>query len=225
MTKRYRWRLIGLLVLGLLWSSPALAHPLSGMDLSKLSRTQVVWEYLKLGYQHILPLGLDHILFVLSLLLPVPKLRPVLWQATAFTVAHSLTLGAAMYGLVAPPPAVVEPLISLSIAFVALENLLSPKVRPTRIAVVFAFGLIHGLGFAGALGELGLPKKAFLESLLAFNGGVELGQITVILAAWVLVGRWAADRPWYHQRVVVPASVGIALVAVYWTVERLFFTG
>lgn len=200
----------------------AYAHPLSGMDLSKASRGVLVWEYLKLGFEHILPLGLDHILFVLSLVLPAPRLKPVLWQATAFTVAHSLTLGLAMYGYVSPPPAVVEPLIALSIAFVALENLLTPKLRPARIGVVFGFGLVHGLGFAGALGELGLPKHAFLESLLAFNGGVELGQITVILLAWVLVGRWAGDKPWYRQRVVVPASVAIALVALWWTVERAF---
>ncbi len=202
---------------------PAAAHP-TGHDLSKLSRSAVVWEYVKLGFEHIIPLGFDHILFVLSLYLLEPRLKPVLVQATAFTVAHSITLGLASQGIIYAPPAVVEPLIALSILFVALENMLVRQLNPWRIVIVFAFGLIHGLGFAGVLGELGLPKKQFFSALLAFNGGVELGQISVILLAWGLVGRWTADKPWYHQRVVMPACAVIGLVAAWWTVERLFLT-
>ena len=196
------------------------AHVLDA-DLSKLSRTDVFFTYLKLGYTHILPLGLDHVLFVLSLYLLEPRLKPVLWQATAFTVAHSITLGLAMYGLVSPPASLVEPLIALSILFVAIENIIVTRLNPWRIVVVFGFGLLHGLGFAGALTGLGLPRTMFVESLVAFNVGVELGQVSVILLAWLLIGRWAADKPWYKRRVLVPASVVIGLMAAYWTFERL----
>ncbi len=201
----------------------ALAHP-ADLDFSRLSRTEVGWEYLKLGFEHILPLGLDHILFVLSLYLLEPRLKPVLVQATAFTVAHSITLGLASQGLIYAPPTIVEPLIALSIVFVAVENLLVRQLNRWRIVIVFAFGLIHGLGFAGVLGELGLPSNQFFSALLAFNVGVELGQIAVILLAWAAIGRWTADKPWYHARVVVPACGAIALVAAWWTVERLFLS-
>ena len=202
---------------------PAAAHVLD-KDLSKLSRTEVVWTYLQLGYTHILPLGLDHILFVLSIFFLEPRLKPVLTQATAFTLAHSITLGLAMCGVIHPPTAIVEPVIALSILFVAIENIFTEKLSPWRIVIVFGFGLIHGMGFASALTSLGLPKKSFFESLIAFNVGVELGQASVILLAWGLVGYWFADKPWYKRRVVVPASVVIGLIAAYWTVERVFFT-
>lgn len=204
---------------------PAAAHPLSGMDLSTLSRTDIAWVYLQLGFEHILPLGLDHILFVLSVFFLEPRLKPVVLQATAFTVAHSLTLALAMQGLIHPSADVVEPLISLSILFVALENLIVRRLHPWRVGIVFGFGLIHGLGFAGVLGELGLPRQDFFTGLLAFNVGVELGQVAVILLAWGLVGRWTAHRPWYFRRVVVPACIVIALMASWWTVERLGFMG
>ncbi|RYF12866.1 MAG: HupE/UreJ family protein [Deltaproteobacteria bacterium] len=204
----------------LLFSLPAAAHVIDA-DLSKLSRTEIFWTYTKLGFTHILPLGFDHILFIISLYILEPRLRPVLWQATAFTVAHSITLGLAMYGIIRPPGSVVEPIIALSILFVALENLIIVKLSPWRLAIVFGFGLVHGLGFAGALTGLGLPQKDYFGSLISFNVGVELGQITIILLCWALVGRWAAGRSWYRARVVIPVSVAIGLVAAYWTFERL----
>ena len=207
---------------------PAAAHVLN-TDLSKLSRTEIFGTYLRLGFEHIvaldenyLPLGLDHILFIVSLYILEPRLKPVLWQATAFTVAHSITLGLAMYGLIAPPSAVVEPIIALSILFVALENIIADKLNPWRLAVVFGFGLVHGMGFASVLTGLGLPQKDYFGSLISFNVGVELGQVTVILLCWALVGRWAGGKPWYKRRVVVPVSVVIGLVAAYWTVQRTF---
>lgn len=181
------------------------------------------WHFLWMGFQHIIPLGFDHILFVLSLYLLSPKLKTILWQATAFTVAHSITLGLAVYGVIQPPSAVIEPLIAISIVVVALENILSPKLRASRIGIVFLFGLVHGLGFAGALSELGLPKKHFLITLITFNVGVELGQISVILLAYLLFGRWFSGKEYYHRRVVVPLSVAVATIAGFWTVERIFF--
>jgi hypothetical protein len=201
---------------------PLSAHVIVG-ELEKMSATGAAWLYLKLGYQHILPLGLDHILFVLSLFLLSPKLKPVLWQATAFTLAHSLTLGLAMYHVITPPARIVESLIALSILYVALENIFSPRLKKTRVGIVFLFGLVHGMGFAGALGGLGLPQNAYLLSLVMFNVGVELGQMTIIMAAFLLVGKWFGNKPGYRQRIVIPASVLIAAIAAYWSIQRLFF--
>ena len=213
---------LALLALALL-AHPAAAHVLD-VDLSKLSRTEIFWTYLQLGFTHIIPLGFDHILFIISLYILEPRLKPVLLQATAFTVAHSITLGLAMYGLIRPPSAIIEPIIALSILFVAIENIITDRLNPWRVAIVFGFGLVHGMGFASALTGLGLPAKDYFGSLISFNVGVEMGQVTVILLAWALVGRWAADKIWYKSRVVVPVSVVIGLVAAYWTVERVFFS-
>lgn len=200
---------------------PASAHVIP-FDLSKLSTTDLSWIYLKLGFTHILPLGLDHILFVLGIFFLTPKLKPVIWQATAFTVAHSITLGLAMYGVIRPVSSIVEPIIAFSIAFVAIENMVVKKLKWWRILIVFCFGLIHGCGFAGVLTEVGLPANDYLLSLISFNLGVELGQISVILLAFFLVGKWFGEKTWYHGRIVMPVSFLIACIAVYWTVERIY---
>ena len=194
----------------------ALAAPSPG-----IGRTAVARQYLWLGFTHIVPHGLDHMLFVLGLFLLSGRLRTVLAQVSAFTVAHSITLGLSIYGLIAVPSAVVEPLIAVSIVYVALENLLLCELKPWRIALVFAFGLLHGLGFAGALRELGLPRAEFMTALLTFNVGVEAGQLAVIAAAFAIVGWHCRSQSWYRQRVVVPASLLIACTALYWTVERI----
>jgi len=209
-------------VFAILAFQPASAHVIVG-ELEKMSKTAAAFLYLKLGFLHIIPLGFDHILFVLSLFLLSPKLKPVLWQATAFTVAHSVTLGLAMYHIINPRAGIVEPLIALSILYVALENIFSPRLRPSRIGIVFLFGLVHGLGFAGSLGQLGLPPKSYLLSLVMFNAGVELGQITIILLAFLVLGKWSGNKPLYRQRIAIPLSVLVALVAGLWTVQRIFF--
>ena len=212
----------GLLLLLLAMSQRSWAHTVVG-ELENLSKTDAAFLYLKLGYRHILPLGLDHILFVLSLFLLSPKLKPVLWQATAFTVAHSITLGLAMYHIITPVAAIIEPIIALSIMYVALENIFSPRLKNSRIGIVFLFGLVHGMGFASALGELGLPENAYLTSLVMFNVGVELGQLSVILAAFFLLGKWFGQKAYYRKAIVIPLSVLITLIAAYWTVQRIFF--
>jgi hypothetical protein len=201
----------------------AAAHP-ADEALANMPRGEIAALYFQLGFKHILPLGLDHILFVVCLYLLNPKLKSVLWQATAFTVAHSITLGLAMYGLITPTGSIVEPIIALSIFFVAAENMITDQLKPTRVLMVFAFGLIHGLGFAGVLGELGLPKGEFATALILFNVGVELGQIVVIIALWLLIGLWFSEKSWYRKRIVMPISAVIALIALYWTIERIFFT-
>ena len=188
--------------------------------LQPLTRLQVATQYLGLGFTHILPRGLDHILFVLGLFLLSTRLKPLLLQVTAFTAAHTLTLALTIYGVFALPPSVVEPLIALSIAYVAVENLVTSELQPSRVVLVFGFGLLHGMGFAGVLTDLGLPRSEFVTALLTFNVGVEAGQLAVIAAAFAVV-LGVRDRPWYRPRVVVPLSVAIAGVGLFWTVERV----
>jgi hypothetical protein len=184
------------------------------------TRMEIVRQYLWLGYTHILPKGLDHILFVLGLFLLSTRIRTLLLQVTAFTIAHSITLGLSMYGIVSLPSRVVEPLIAMSIAYVAIENLVTRELQPWRVALVFMFGLLHGLGFAGVLRELGLPRDEFLTALLTFNLGVEGGQLTAIAGA-MLVTVAFVKKGWYRQRVVIPASILIAAIGLYWFVVRL----
>lgn len=219
---RHLYKVLGLTVIFFLLVNPLSAHDVVG-ELEKMSKTDAAVLYLQLGFTHIIPLGFDHILFVLSLFLLSPKLKPVLWQATAFTVAHSITLGLAMFKVITPSPAIVEPIIALSIMYVALENILSPSLKKSRIGIVFLFGLVHGMGFANALGSLGLPQNAYLTSLVMFNVGVELGQLAVILSAFFLFGKWFGNKPYYRKVIVIPLSILITIMAGYWTVERLFF--
>ena len=193
------------------------------IDLSKSftrpTRFEVARQYLWLGYTHILPKGLDHILFVIGIFLLSPRWKTLLLQVTAFTVAHSITLALSIYGIVSLPSRIVEPMIALSIVYVAVENLFTRELKPWRVALVFTFGLLHGLGFAGVLRELGLPRSEFLTALLTFNLGVEGGQLTIIAAA-LLATAPVRRAPWYHARVVVPASLAIAATGLYWTMIR-----
>ena len=184
---------------------------------------KVVWFYLKLGYQHIMPYGVDHILFVVSLCLLSTNIKTIFWQATAFTVAHSITLALSMKHMIVAPGAVVEPIIALSIVFVSIENMLLTTLKPWRIAIVFLFGLIHGMGFASSLNEIGLPADKFFTSVLAFNIGVELGQVTIITAMFVLIIIPLRNKTWYRYGVVYFLSAIIAIIASYWTVQRVFY--
>ena len=180
----------------------------------------LAWRYLRLGFWHIMPEGLDHILFVVGLFLLSAKLKPLLLQVSAFTVAHTATLALSAYGVVRLSPSIVEPLIALSIAYVAIENLATRELTRWRPAVVFLFGLLHGLGFAGVLGELGIPEPDFLVALLSFNVGVEAGQLAVLVLAFLTVG-WFRNQPWYRARVTIPISLIIAMIGLYWAWERL----
>jgi hypothetical protein len=204
----------------LLLTSGLYAHTIN-YALEKAPVQNVVWFYLKLGIQHILPLGTDHILFVISLCLLSTKINTILWQATAFTVAHSITLALSMKNIIIAPGAVVEPIIALSILFVAVENVLLAGLKPWRIIVVFLFGLIHGMGFASALNEIGLPRNKFYTSIISFNAGVEIGQMLVIVSIFALVIIPMGKHYWYRQRIVYPLSILIAIIAGYWTVLRI----
>ena len=180
-------------------------------ELVNLSSEDIVGQYLSLGFTHIIPLGLDHILFVISLFLLGNKLSNIIWQATAFTVAHSITLGLAMYGYIKPLPEIIEPIIALSIFFVAIENIIVKEIKPSRIVIVFLFGLV----------DLGLPQKDYFLGLFSFNLGVELGQLVIILISWLIIGKWFYQKAWYRQRIIVPVSCIIAIISLYWIYERM----
>lgn len=183
--------------------------------------------YVGIGVRHILPDGLDHILFVLAIFLASIRSRALLIQISAFTVAHTATLALAASGVITPSPAVVEPLIALTIGFVAVENLFFKDMTKWRPAVVFGFGLVHGMGFAGFFGELGLPPGQFWSALISFNVGVELGQLTVIALAFALglaLRRNLQDPTGtrqYRRFVVLPGSALIGLAGFWWAVERI----
>ncbi len=202
--------------------SPLSAHVIN-YELEKMSGNTVFWKYMLIGFQHIIPLGFDHILFITCVFFLNSNLKKVIIQASMFTLAHSITLGLAMYGIIKPPANIIEPLIAISIVFLAIENILSDKVRPWRLVMVFLFGMVHGMGFAGALSQLGMPQYAFATALVSFNVGVEIGQLTIILILYFLVVKVFSGKIWYRQRIVVPLSLLIALVASYWTVQRIFF--
>lgn len=178
-------------------------------------------RYVPIGFEHIVPKGLDHILFVLGLFFFNGGLRPLITQISAFTAAHTATLAAASLGYVAVPASIIEPAIAASIIYIAVENLLSKGESRWRLLVVFGFGLLHGLGFASVLQEFGLPPQNFISALIGFNVGVELGQITVIAVAMVAVGVWLDRRPSYRRVVASVASGLIALTGMAWAVERL----
>ena len=182
---------------------------------------EVIATYIVLGFEHILPRGLDHILFILGLFLLSTHWRPLFWQVTMFTVAHTITLGLAMNNIVELPANIVEPLIALSIAYVGIENVLVRHLHKSRLILVFVFGLIHGLGFAGVLSDFGMPDTDFITALISFNVGVELGQIATILLAFILVGYWFKNQDRYRKTIVLPGSIFISVTGLYWFVDRL----
>jgi hydrogenase/urease accessory protein HupE len=174
-----------------------------------------------MGFTHIVPFGLDHILFVLGLFLLSRRAPEVLVQVTAFTVAHSVTLGLSLYGLVSVSPSVVEPLIALSVAYVGVENLMTTQLRAWRVALVFAFGLLHGMGFAEALAGLHLSASSFVTTLVSFNVGVEAGQLAVIACAAAVLTLIVRVRAAAEVHAARFASAAIGLAGVFWTIERL----
>jgi hypothetical protein len=176
--------------------------------------------YLRLGFHHIVPEGADHILFVLGLFFLGVTWRKLLSQTTVFTVAHATTLFLSTYGIFQLPSRYVEPAIALSIAVIAIENVLKPRLGPGRLAIVFGFGLIHGLGFASSLSDVPFPRKDFLVALLGFNFGVDFGQLFVIALAFLAVG-WFRNRSWFRGRIAIPCSLAIAAVGLFWALQRI----
>ncbi|MDH5711559.1 MAG: HupE/UreJ family protein, partial [Gammaproteobacteria bacterium] len=172
-------------------------------------------------FAHIVPKGTDHLLFILGIFLLSLHMRPLLWQVTMFTLAHTITLGLSMNGIIALPANIVEPLIALSIAYIGVENIFAHSLHRSRLVLVFAFGLLHGLGFAGVLSDFGMPDDDFAIALISFNVGVELAQLAIIATAFALLGYWFRHKNWYRSRVIVPASALIAVTGLIWTIQRI----
>ena len=181
-----------------------------------------VKSYTQLGFKHIIPKGLDHILFVLALFLLSSRLRPLILQISIFTLAHTITLFLGVLDLIKIPSMIVEPIIALSISFVAIENLFTEKLKKTRPYIIFIFGLLHGLGFAEVLYEIGIVDNLFVSSLISFNIGVELGQISVILISYIFISLLFKNKSWYRNKITKPLSLIIALIGFYWFFERIF---
>ena len=184
---------------------------------------KVIKDYIGQGFVHILPRGLDHILFVLALFLFAKSFSTLLWQVSAFTLAHTITLALGIYGIVQLPSSIIEPLIALSILYVAVENIYRAKsttVSHTRMPVIFAFGLLHGLGFASVLSDVGLPESQYALSLISFNVGVELGQLSVIAITFLCLAP-VMKKSWYQSRLVKTLNITIAIIATYWLIERV----
>lgn len=199
-----------------------LSAPLPRSSVKTETEFQVAKRFIVIGFAHIIPKGLDHILFVLGLYFFSQALRPLLLQITSFTLAHTITLGAASLGIISLPAGVVEPLIAISIVYVAIENIFGGKISNRRLIIVFLFGLLHGLGFASVLSEFGLEPSRFLIGLLSFNVGVELGQITVVLVAFLTVGYSFGKTDWFRNLITIPASTIIGITGAWWAVERTF---
>jgi HupE / UreJ protein len=172
------------------------------------------------GFKHILPLGVDHIFFILGLFFLQPKWKPLLWQTSAFTLAHSITLAMVVLGVFTISPKIVEPMIALSIAYVGIENLWIKELKPWRVGLVFGLGLLHGMGFASVMKELELPKGQVIQPLVGFNLGVECGQMTVLAAAFALTFWFLKKTAFTTIRKVASAIIG--LTGLYWTVERIW---
>jgi hypothetical protein len=177
-------------------------------------------RYLLSGFEHVVPLGYDHILFIISLFFLDSQLRTAILQCTLFTLAHSVTLALVALGFVVVNPFYVEIIIALSIFFVAVENLVLNKIHSWRLILVFIFGLIHGAGFASALIETGVPESEQISCLLGFNTGVELAQILLIICCYFGIAKPFSERSWYREKLTTPLSVLIASVALFWVIQR-----
>ncbi len=197
-----------------------LSTPLPRDEIETEATSKVIARYTVIGFEHIVPKGLDHILFVLGLFFFSLNIRPLLAQVTSFTLAHTVTLAAASLGVVSIPSSIVEPLIAISITYVAVENIIGGQMSKRRLAIVFMFGLLHGLGFASVLGGIGLEPTRFIVGLISFNVGVELGQLAVITVAFLAVGLWFGRKTWYRRYITIPASTVIGLTGAWWAIER-----
>ena len=207
------------------------AYHIAGGETDPIPRTggddqtggQAFVEYIGVGFDHIIPLGLDHILFVLGLFFLALKMGPLLWQISAFTLAHTVTLALGSLGIIRISPDIVEPLIAASIVYVGVENVLSRGLTPWRPFIVFGFGLLHGLGFASVLSDFGLGGAHFVPKLIGFNVGVEIGQLAVIAAAFIALGILFGGHAWWRLRIASPVSIAIAMIATFWVFERTGF--
>jgi hypothetical protein len=177
-------------------------------------------RFAALGFMHMIPDGLDHTLFVLSLFLLSNRLVSLLWQTAVFTTAHSLSLWLSVYDSMRLPPSITQSLIAVSIFVIAIENLFSSELKPWRLLVIFIFGIIHGLDFATAFERADFSPNDTFIGLIGFNVGLECGQLGIFLLAFLAIG-WFRSRTWYRIRIVIPTSCVMAFTASIWMIHRI----
>ena len=184
----------------------------------------VVKKFLPSGIHHIL-IGPDHLLFLIGLLLLGGSVRQLALVVTAFTLAHSVTLSIAALGLVTPPARLIEPAIALSIVYVGADNLMVQGGRDMRGWIAFAFGFIHGFGFANVLRDMDLPNRALGWSLFSFNLGVEIGQLVVVVTVASALAFLRARSETAGRRIAVAGSIAVIAAGTFWFIQRVFFAG
>ncbi|MDC2888260.1 HupE/UreJ family protein [Psychrosphaera algicola] len=189
-------------------------------QVTNLTTKQRVEKYLVSGFLHIVPMGLDHIVFIIALFLSTTVFSTLFWQVTVFTLAHTITLALATIWGISLVASIVEPLIALSIIYVAIENIRTEQTLKRRYLVTFIFGLLHGFGFAFVLSEFGLSNNNLAVSLVSFNVGVELGQLFVIAILMTLFYKWSR-APSYRAFVQLPLSVIVGFLGLFWLLERI----
>jgi hypothetical protein len=209
----------------------SISAPIPRQGQAAQSTQAIITDYIKNGFIHIVPKGLDHILFVLGLFFYAARWQPLLGQVTLFTLAHSLTLFLASTGYIVVSPTVIEPMIAASIIYIAYENIRRQRMNAIRILVIFVFGLLHGLGFASVLSDImiddsmpsagGFASGKFILSLISFNIGVELGHLAVLAPAFLLFGVIANNALWYRKLIALPASYLIGVTGTWMLFTRV----
>jgi hydrogenase/urease accessory protein HupE len=182
----------------------------------------VIRKFIPAGIHHIL-IGPDHLLFLVGLLLLGGSIRRLTMVVTSFTVAHSITLSLAALNIFTPPARIIEPAIALSIVYVGADNLLAQGGRDVRAWIAFAFGFIHGFGFANVLREMELPRRALGWSLFSFNFGVEIGQLLVVVTVASAFAALRARSEWARRRLVYAGSILVIIAGAFWFIQRVFF--
>ena len=189
-----------------------------------VSRMSIFLKYIQVGFTHIIPKGLDHILFVLGLIFFSQKMYALVFQISLFTLAHTITLGLNSLKIINLPIAIVEPLIALTIVYIAIENILKSEGSKYRSIIIFIFGLLHGLGFASVLNTFGLPENHFLLALTGFNVGVELGQITIVFLVYFILKLLFNTQEQFRNYITIPGSLIIGVFGIWWSLERILLT-
>lgn len=178
------------------------------------------FNFLIKGFEHVFPLGYDHILFMIALFLYNSRIKTAILQCSVFTIAHSLTLALTANRLIIPNSQLIEIGIAISIFIAGLENIL-PRVNfSIRLLIIFLFGLMHGIGFAGALADIGIKNQEIIKVLAGFNIGVELAQASLIVILYFILSKPFLDAPWYNTFIKKPVSLIIASCGLFWAITR-----
>jgi hypothetical protein len=197
------------------------SNPSVETQLGEKALLQTVWDFVKLGIEHIFT-GYDHLAFLAGLLITTTTLRSLVKVITSFTAAHSITLALATFGLVSLPGRLIESLIALSIAYIAIENF-TGKTLVHRWKITFLFGLVHGFGFSNVLKEMALSRRTLAIGLFSFNGGVELGQLGFVCIVFPIVLYLSTSR--WKPQFLSASSAAIAGLGFYWFIQRCFLAG